>query len=277
MTVLLQAHSLRKSFARTEALRGVSVEIAAGETVAITGPSGSGKSTLMLCLAGILRPEAGEVVYDQQRLDRLGEAERTRLRRREMGIVLQFGQLVPELTAVQNVALPLLLEKHDRASARRAALSWLERLGADDLAEQVPAELSGGQAQRVAVARALVTRPEGRLRGRADGGVGHCGRRSGPGTAARCRPGHRSDAGHGHARQPGRGECGPRDRAAGRRRRGCRGGVVTARSAWSWDWSARSSGGEVGPARLLIAVCTSLVSGLMLVALSVILFARAPR
>ena len=160
MTVLLQAHSLRKSFARTEALRGVSVEIAAGETVAITGPSGSGKSTLMLCLAGILRPEAGEVLYDQQRLDRLGEAERTMLRRREMGIVLQFGQLVPELTAVQNVALPLLLQKHDRTSARRAALSWLERIGADDLADQVPAELSGGQAQRVAVARALVTGPK---------------------------------------------------------------------------------------------------------------------
>lgn len=160
MNALVKAHSLRKSFAQTEALRGASVEIAAGETVAITGPSGSGKSTLMLCLAGIIRPEAGEVVYDQQRLDRLGEAERTRLRRREMGIVLQFGQLVPELTAAQNVALPLLLEKHDRASARRAALSWLERLGADDLADQVPAGLSGGQAQRVAVARALVAGPK---------------------------------------------------------------------------------------------------------------------
>ena len=159
MNALVKAHSLRKSFAQTEALRGASVEIAAGETVAISGPSGSGKSTLMLCLAGILRPEAGEVVYDQQRLDRLGEAKRTRLRRREMGIVLQFGQLVPELTAVQNVALPLLLEKHDRASARRAALSWLERFGADDLADQVPAGLSGGQAQRVAVARALVAGP----------------------------------------------------------------------------------------------------------------------
>ena len=159
MNALLQAHSLRKSFARTEALRGASVEIGAGEIVAITGPSGSGKSTLLLCLAGILRPESGEVVYDHQRLDLLGEADRTRLRRREMGVVLQFGQLVAELTAAQNVVLPLLLENHDPASARRAALSWLERLGADDLADQVPAELSGGQAQRVAVARALVTGP----------------------------------------------------------------------------------------------------------------------
>lgn len=159
MSVLLQAQSLRKSFAQTEALRGISVEISAGEAVAITGPSGSGKSTLLLCLAGILRPEAGEITYDHQRLDLLGEADRTRLRRREMGVVLQFGQLVPELTAVQNVVLPLLLERHDKGSARRAALSWLERLGAVELADQVPAELSGGQAQRVAVARALVTGP----------------------------------------------------------------------------------------------------------------------
>lgn len=160
MTALVQAHALHKSFARTEALRGVSAEIAAGETVAITGPSGSGKSTLLLCLSGILRPEAGEVHFDQRRLDLFGEAERTRMRRREMGIVLQFGQLVPELTALQNVALPLLLDRHDRASARRAALSWLERLGAASLADQVPAQLSGGQAQRVAVARALVTGPK---------------------------------------------------------------------------------------------------------------------
>jgi putative ABC transport system ATP-binding protein len=159
MTALVQARSVRKSFARTEALRGVSLELEAGETVAITGPSGSGKSTLLLCLAGILRPEAGEVEYDGQRLDLLGEADRTRLRRRDMGVVLQFGQLVPELTAAQNVALPLLLEKHERASARRAALSWLERLGALDLADQVPGELSGGEAQRVAVARALVGGP----------------------------------------------------------------------------------------------------------------------
>lgn len=159
MTVLLEGHALHKAFSRTEALRGVSIEVDSGETVAITGPSGSGKSTLMLCLAGVLRPEAGEVVYDGQRLDRLGEAERTRLRRREMGIVLQFGQLVPELTAAQNVALPLLLEKHHRGAAQRAALAWLERLGVDDVAAQVPAELSGGQAQRVAVARALVTGP----------------------------------------------------------------------------------------------------------------------
>ena len=159
MNTLIEALALRKVFSRTEALRGISLDIGPAETVAITGPSGSGKSTLLLCLSGILRPDSGEVSYDGRRLDRLSEAERTRLRRREMGIVLQFGQLVPELTAAQNVALPLLLEGHGRDAAARTALEWLERFGAEGLAEQVPAELSGGQAQRVAVARALVTAP----------------------------------------------------------------------------------------------------------------------
>ena len=157
--VLLEARGLRKSFGRTEALRGTSMAVSAGEMVAVTGPSGSGKSTLLLCLAGVLRPEAGEVRYNGTRLDDLGEAERTRLRRREFGVVLQFGQLVPELTATQNVALPLLLERHGRAESQRAALGWLERLGALDVADALPGEMSGGEAQRVAVARALVTGP----------------------------------------------------------------------------------------------------------------------
>jgi putative ABC transport system ATP-binding protein len=157
--VLLEARGLRKSFGRTEALRGTSLTIRSGEVVAVTGPSGSGKSTLLLCMAGVLRPQSGEVRYSGVRLDDLGESERTRLRRREFGLVLQFGQLVPELTGAQNIALPLLLERHDRAEARRSALGWLERLGALDVADALPGEMSGGEAQRVAVARALVTGP----------------------------------------------------------------------------------------------------------------------
>lgn len=159
MSVLLALRGVHKSFARTEALRGVSLEVAAGEVVAVTGPSGSGKSTLLHCATGVLRPEAGEVTFEAQRLDRMAEAERTLLRRREIGLVLQFGQLVPELPAVENVALPLLLDGTDRLVARRAALSWLERLGVAHLADQTPTQLSGGEAQRVAVARALVTGP----------------------------------------------------------------------------------------------------------------------
>lgn len=128
--VLLAARALEKSYGRTQALRGVSLEVRLGEVLAVTGPSGSGKSTLLHCLCGIVRPEAGEVSYGGQRLEALNEEHRTRLRRREFGIVLQFGQLVPELTIEQNVALPLLLEGHDRPSTRTAARSWLEQFGA---------------------------------------------------------------------------------------------------------------------------------------------------
>jgi putative ABC transport system ATP-binding protein len=157
--VLLEARALQKAYGRTEALRGASLAVGAGEVVAVTGPSGSGKSSLLLCLAGVVRPEAGEVVYAGTRLDDLSEARRTRLRRREFGLVLQFGQLVPELTAEQTVALPLLLEKHGRTASMTTARSWLERLGALDLAGATPGEMSGGEQQRVAVARALVTSP----------------------------------------------------------------------------------------------------------------------
>ncbi len=159
MNALLLAENVHKSFARTPALRGASLSVEAGETVAVTGASGSGKSTLLHCLTGVLRPESGSVAFDGRQLEKLSEKDHTLLRRREIGLVLQFGQLVPELTAVQNVALPLLLERHDRASAEAAARAWLERLGALDVADQLPGELSGGQSQRVAVARALVTGP----------------------------------------------------------------------------------------------------------------------
>jgi putative ABC transport system ATP-binding protein len=157
---ILQARHLTKDFGRTHALRDASVGIERGETVAITGPSGSGKSTLLHCLSGILIPEAGEVHYDGRRIDRMGESARTLLRRGHFGIVFQFGRLVPELTGLDNVALPLLFDGRDRQEATATARSWLERAGALDLAEHRPAELSGGQLQRIAVARALVTGPK---------------------------------------------------------------------------------------------------------------------
>lgn len=156
---LLTARAVEKSYTRTQALAGVSVAIEPGEVVAVTGPSGAGKSTLLHCLSGIVRPEGGDVTFDGQRIDDLSGDVRTRLRRREFGIILQFGQLVPELTAEQNVALPLLLERHRRDEAYAAARAWLHRIGAGDVAGAQPGELSGGEAQRVAMARALVTRP----------------------------------------------------------------------------------------------------------------------
>jgi putative ABC transport system ATP-binding protein len=156
----LEARQIEKAFGRTHALRGLSATIEPGEFVAITGPSGAGKSTLLHCLSGIMRPETGEVHYAGQRIDTLGETARTRLRREHFGIVFQFGRLVPELSAAENVALPLLFERHGREEAMTVARAWLEETGAAELADARPPELSGGQLQRVAVARALVTSPK---------------------------------------------------------------------------------------------------------------------
>ncbi|MFI8306877.1 ABC transporter ATP-binding protein [Streptomyces sp. NPDC085927] len=156
---LLAAHGLVKAHGRTLALRDASVELRAGEILAVTGPSGSGKSTLLHCLAGIVRPDAGSVTYDGQRLEELPEKRLSELRRTDFGVVFQFGQLVPELTALDNVALPLMLAGTGRAQARERAGEWLERFGVRGQADSRPGEMSGGQAQRAALARALVTGP----------------------------------------------------------------------------------------------------------------------
>lgn len=157
--LILSCRGLEKAFGKTPALRGVDFEVSAGELVAITGPSGSGKSTLLHCLAGIQRPDQGEVFLRGRRIDDLDTRARTLLRRREFGFVFQFGELVPELTAVENAALPLLLEGESRSHSIGRAREWLDRVGVLDLADRVPSELSGGQRQRVAVARALVHDP----------------------------------------------------------------------------------------------------------------------
>jgi putative ABC transport system ATP-binding protein len=158
-TPLLTGRGLHKSFGPTPALRGMDLRVDAGEVVAVMGPSGSGKSTLLHCLAGILTPDAGEVTFDGRRVDHLPDRERSRLRRTELGFVFQFGQLVPELPVIENVALPLLLGGRGRRVAVAAAFEWLPRLGLDSLGQRLPGELSGGQGQRVAIARALIAGP----------------------------------------------------------------------------------------------------------------------
>jgi putative ABC transport system ATP-binding protein len=150
---------LRKSFGVNAALNGADLTLGSREIVAVMGPSGSGKSTLLHCLAGILRPDAGQVWYRGQDLAELPDGARSALRRQEFGFVFQFGQLVPELTCLQNVALPLRLGRVGRREAERVARGWLERLEVADVAGKRPGETSGGQAQRVAVARALVAGP----------------------------------------------------------------------------------------------------------------------
>ena len=158
-TAVLRADGIGKSFGQTVALRQASVEVTAGEIVAVMGPSGSGKSTLLHCLAGIYASDTGTVWFDGRRLDSLSDAARTRLRRTAFGFVFQFGQLVPELTAADNVALPLMLGGVRRGQAYARAAGWFPRLELDGLEQRRTGELSGGQAQRVAVARALVSRP----------------------------------------------------------------------------------------------------------------------
>ncbi|MCZ4608373.1 ABC transporter ATP-binding protein [Streptomyces sp. Lzd4kr] len=157
---LLAARDLVKAHGRNEALRGATVELRPGEILAVTGASGSGKSTLLHCLAGIVRPDSGAVTYGGERLDRLPERRLSELRRTEFGVVFQFGQLIPELTALDNVALPLLLGGARRQEAQASAGEWLERFGVRGQEELRPGEMSGGQAQRVALARALVTGPK---------------------------------------------------------------------------------------------------------------------
>ncbi|MEU4352123.1 ABC transporter ATP-binding protein [Streptomyces sp. NPDC023838] len=156
---LLSASGLRKAFGSTPALDGADFSLAPGEVVAVMGPSGSGKSTLLHCLAGIVRPDAGTITYDGREVTAMNDARRSALRRRDFGFVFQFGQLVPELTCAENVALPLRLDGVSRKDADRAAMHWLERLEVDGVARRRPDQISGGQGQRVAVARALVTAP----------------------------------------------------------------------------------------------------------------------
>jgi putative ABC transport system ATP-binding protein len=157
---VLEARDVFYDFGETPALRGATLSIREGEILAVMGPSGSGKSTLLHCLAGILVPEHGEIRFSGQRVDTLGENERSALRRDAFGFVFQFGQLVPELTAEENVALPLLLGGLRRSDALRRAREWFERLGIDGLERRRSGELSGGQAQRVALARGLVGHPK---------------------------------------------------------------------------------------------------------------------
>ncbi|MFP5359622.1 MAG: ABC transporter ATP-binding protein [Actinomycetes bacterium] len=156
---VIRATGLRKSFGPTEALRGIDLDIDRGEVVAVMGPSGSGKSTLIHCLAGVLTPDAGDVTINGTELGRLDADARARLRLKEIGFVFQFGQLLPDLTAVDNVALPLLMGGASRRAARAESYAWLDRLGLGDQGDKFPGQMSGGQAQRVAIARALATRP----------------------------------------------------------------------------------------------------------------------
>ncbi|MGX9899527.1 ABC transporter ATP-binding protein [Arthrobacter sp. SA17] len=161
---VLRARGLHQSYGQTQALRGIDVDVHRGEVLAVMGPSGSGKSTLLHCLAGVIAPDQGTVTYTPSgrgavEISALNEPKRSRLRLAEFGFVFQFGQLLPELTALDNVSVPLLLGGTKRTEALQRSGELLDRLGLDGMGAKLPGELSGGQVQRVAVARALVTNP----------------------------------------------------------------------------------------------------------------------
>ncbi len=160
ISTVIEAHNIKKSFGKTLAMNGISLEIKPGEIVAIMGPSGSGKSTLLHTLAAITVPDSGEVLFMGKRIDRFSDKERSILRRTAFGFVFQFSQLVPELTAIDNIAVPLLLNGMKRKVAYEQAARWLHTVDLSGKYGSLPGELSGGEAQRVAIARAMVTQPK---------------------------------------------------------------------------------------------------------------------
>lgn len=159
--VVLTARAVTKSYGATHALAGVDAQFRAGEAVAVMGPSGSGKTTLLHCLAAVIAPDSGSIVLgagaEPVEIAALDENGRSALRRERFGFVFQEGMLLPELTAVENVALPLMLLGHRRADAEQAAAPWLAALGLAGMETRRIGQLSGGQAQRVAIARSQVT------------------------------------------------------------------------------------------------------------------------
>ena len=160
VNTIISAKNIKKSYGQTSVLHGVSLDVKQGEVLAIMGPSGSGKSTLLHSLAAIIPVDSGEILFGGRNIGKFSDNKRSILRRTAFGFVFQFSQLVPELTVIDNVALPLLLNGVSRNKAYAEAKEWLEAVGLTDKHENTPGEISGGQMQRVAIARAMVVRPK---------------------------------------------------------------------------------------------------------------------
>ena len=157
---MIQLHDIRKSFGSLEVLKGIDLTIGKGEVVSIVGPSGAGKTTLLQIIGTLDRPDSGRVLFDGIDVSVYKEKQLSAFRNSHIGFVFQFHQLLPEFSAVENVMMPALIQGTSMSEARRRAMEMLEYLRLTDRATHKPAELSGGEKQRVAVARALVNRPQ---------------------------------------------------------------------------------------------------------------------
>ena len=156
---MIQLEGITKSFGTLQVLKGIDLEIAKGEVVSIVGPSGAGKTTLLQIMGTLDKPDSGRIVLNGTEVNRLKEKELSAFRNREIGFVFQFHQLLPEFTAVENVMMPALIQGKAMGTARKEALDILAFLGLSERGSHKPAELSGGEKQRVAVARALINHP----------------------------------------------------------------------------------------------------------------------
>lgn len=157
---MIEIKDLRKSFGKLEVLRGVDLSIGRGETISIVGPSGAGKTTLLQLIGTLDRPDSGSISYDGTELTTMNAARLASFRNRHIGFVFQFHQLLPEFTALENITIPALIAGESQSAATRKAIELLKLMGLEERAHHKPSQMSGGENQRVAVARALINRPD---------------------------------------------------------------------------------------------------------------------
>ena len=157
---MIELENITRSFGSLQVLKGISLNIDRGEVVSITGPSGAGKTTLLQIMGSLDKPDGGKVLYDGQDITRMSEKEISAFRNRHIGFVFQFHQLLPEFTALENITIPMLIAGQGMRQANARAKELLQMLGLADRADHKPSELSGGEKQRIAVARALANQPD---------------------------------------------------------------------------------------------------------------------